>query len=150
MTDLLMHFLRRIAYAYSGAILLPVALLPLAYIFTLGGHSLMILGVLGLPAGVIIGLAIGDWRMRAPGMVVLLRAVLAFAALAGCLAFLGTLRGSPFLINHGWVYIVPVGPLAAALASGLIPSRAPRPATGAHLKSSAAEQAIGPDGRAHG
>ncbi len=107
---------QRIASGYAGAVLLPLLLLPIALINTMGGHSLMYITVLGSPLGLLAGLIISDRKRHLAPQMILLRTSI---ALVVAVAWIALIASAPFFVNNGWILIPLGGPLIAAVVSGL-------------------------------
>jgi hypothetical protein len=116
---------RRIAFAYVGAILLLLILLPIAVIETMGGHSLMFITLFGAPAGAVLGLIVADRRMHLSGRAIGLRTLVAVGVFLGWSILAWSLRGNPFVVNKGWILIPIPGPLIAAVLSSSVAVRSP-------------------------
>ena len=108
---------QRILFGYAGAILLPLLLLPIAIIYTMGGHSLMFITVFGSPLGLLVGLIISDKKRHLTPYAILLRTVIAFVAAIAWIALVASVKIVPFFVSQEWVLIPFGGPLVAAPVS---------------------------------
>lgn len=114
---------KRIFFAYLGAIGLPVLLLPVAVINTMGGHSLMYISVYSSPIGLLAALSYSDVRRQYETKAILIRSsssLIIYIAFFALIAFLSETGISPFLKNQGWILIVLIAPLITATASDKI------------------------------
>ena len=113
----------RILFAYIGAIGLPLLLLPVAVVFTMGGHSLMYLSVYSSPIGLIAALSYSDVRRQYENKAILIRSTASLIVFIACFAliiFVSEAEISPFLKNQGWILIVLVAPFITATATAKI------------------------------
>jgi len=113
----------RIIFAYIGAIGLPLLLLPVAVVYTTGGHSLMYLSVYSSPIGLLAALSYSDIRRQYENKAILIRStagLIVFVASSALIIFISEAEISLFLRNRGWILIVLVGPLITATASAKI------------------------------
>jgi len=113
----------RIVFAYVGAIGLPLLLLPVAMIYTMGGHSLMYLSVYSSPIGLLAGLSYSDVRRQYETKAILIRStasLIVFIASSALILFVSEAEISPFLKNEGWILIVLVAPLITATTTSKI------------------------------
>jgi voltage-gated potassium channel Kch len=113
----------RIAFAYGGAIGLPLLLLSVAIIYTMGGHSLMYLSVYSSPIGLLAGLSYSDVRRQYETKAILIRSaasVIVFIVSFALILFISEAEISPFVKNQGWILIVLVVPLITATATSKI------------------------------
>jgi hypothetical protein len=93
----------RIIFAYLGAIGLPLLLLPVAVINTMGGHSLMYISVYSSPIG-LPALSYSDVRRQYETKAILIRSsssLIIYIAVFALIAFLSEAGISPFLKNQG-------------------------------------------------
>ncbi len=104
----------RIIFAYIGAVLLPIILLPIAMIKTMAGHSLMYLTVFASPVGLMMAILFYDVKRGLPLIIILLRTFVALTILILFFMILIQTQISPFFINKGWLLIPIVGPPLAA------------------------------------
>jgi hypothetical protein len=113
----------RIIFAYLGAIGLPLLLLPVAMINTMGGHSLMYISVFSSPIGLLAALSYSDVRRQYETKAILIRStasLIVFIVSFALIAFLSEAEISPFLKNHGWILIVLAASLITATATDKI------------------------------
>jgi len=114
---------KRIILAYLGAIGLPLLLLPLAVINTMGGHSLMYISVYSSPIGLLAALSYSDIRRQYESKAILIRSSLSmiiYIAVFALICFLSEAGKSPFLKNQGWILVVFIAPLITATATDKI------------------------------
>jgi len=110
----------RIIFAYLGAIGLPLLLLPVAMINTMGGHSLMYISVYSSPIGLLAALSYSDVRRQYEIKAILIRSsssLIIYIAVFALIGFLSEAGISLFLKNQGWVLIVLIAPLITATAT---------------------------------
>ena len=113
----------RILFAYIGAIGPPLLLLPVAMVYTMGGHSLMYFSIYSSPIGLIAALWYSDIRRQYENKAILIRStagLIVFIAFFALIIFVSEAEISPFLKNQGWIVIVLVAPLITATASAKI------------------------------
>jgi hypothetical protein len=110
----------RIMLGYLGAVLFPVIFLPLAALQTMGGHSLMYLGVFGSPLGFLVGISYADRLRRFFWKAILVRTFAGFVIMFAFVSVIVQIRISPFFVSNGWILIVLVGPLLSAAATEFI------------------------------
>lgn len=113
----------RIIFAYIGAIGLPLLLLPVAMIYTMGGHSLMYLSVYSSPVGLLAALSYSDVRRQYETKTILIRSIaslIVFVVSFALITFVSEAEISPFLKNQGWILIILVAPLITATATAKI------------------------------
>jgi hypothetical protein len=110
----------RIMLGYLGAVLLPVIFLPLAALQTMGGHSLMYLGVFGSPFGFLVGISYADRRRQFFWKAILVRSFAAFVIIFAFILIIAQIRISAFFVTNGWILIVLIGPLLSAAATDFI------------------------------
>jgi hypothetical protein len=116
---------RRIAFAYCGAILVPLVLLPIGVINNMAGHALLYITVSGSPAGTLLGLGLADTRAGLPTTKIVVRTLVAIVAVVAWIVWVASLQSTPFLMNNGWTLIPVGGPLVAALVSATVKARPP-------------------------
>ena len=110
----------RIIFAYLGAFGLPLLLLPLAVINTMGGHSLMYVSIFSSPVGLIAALSYSDIRRQYETKTIMIRSaasLVIFMLFFVLIAILSEAGISTFLKNQGWILMILVGPLIAAIAT---------------------------------
>jgi hypothetical protein len=115
--------IERIIFAYLGAIGLPLLLLPIAIINTIGGHSLMYISVYSSPIGLLAALSYSDVRRQYETKAILIRStagLIVFIAFFALIILVSEAEISPFLKNQGWILIVLVAPLITATATAKI------------------------------
>lgn len=113
----------RIAFAYLGAIGLPLLLLPVVIIYAMGGHSLIYLSVYSSPVGLLAGLSYSDVRRQYETKAILIRStagLIVFIVSLALILFVSEAEIFPFLKNQGWILIVLVVPLITATATSKI------------------------------
>ncbi len=113
----------RILFAYIGAIGLPLVLLPVAMVYTMGGHSLMYFSVYSSLIGLLAALSYSDIKRQYENKAILIRStagLIIFMASFALIIFLSEAEISPFLKNQGWILIVLVAPLITATASAKV------------------------------
>jgi hypothetical protein len=113
----------RIIFAYLGAIGLPLLLLPVAVINTMGGHSLMYISLYSSPIGLLATLSYSDVRRQYETKAILIRSssgLIIYIAAFALIGFLSEAGISPFLKNQGWILIVLAAPLISAIATNNI------------------------------
>ena len=122
---LTLWFLKRVAFAYFGAVLLPLLLLPLAFVETVGGHSVLFLGIFASPAGSLAGCAYSDVRRHFQLRAIVGRTAAASIVLLVLYFVLFQIEDVlPFFKNDGWILIPLAGPLFAGGVSEFILLRA--------------------------
>jgi hypothetical protein len=112
--------INRILFAYLGAIGLPLLLLPLAMIETMGGHSLMYVSLFSSPIGLIAAMAYSDKKRHFNHGETITRSALAVAVYILTfllILLLSEINISSFLKNQGWILVVVLAPLLAALST---------------------------------
>jgi hypothetical protein len=113
----------RIIFAYLGAIGIPLLLLPVAAIYTMGGHSLMYITIISSPIGLIAGLCYSDVKRKYQFKAIVIRSIasiIVFIILLALIALSSEAEISTFLKIHGWVLIPLTTPLITAIASNKI------------------------------
>ncbi len=121
-------FLKRIAFVYFGAVLLPLLLLPLAFVETVGGHSVLFLGIFASPVGILAGCAYSDVRRHYQLIAIVVRTAAASMVLLFLYFVLFQIEDVlPFFKNDGWILIPLAGPLFAGGVSEFIPTEADGP-----------------------
>ena len=113
----------RIIFAYIGAIALPLLLLPVAMVYTIGGHSLMYVSVICSPIGLLAALSYSDVRRQYETKAILVRSsasLIVFIVSFAIIAFLSEAEISSFLKNQGWILIVLVAPLITTIVTNNI------------------------------
>jgi hypothetical protein len=113
----------RIIFAYLGAIGLPLLLLPIAILSTMGGHSIMYISIVFSPIGLIAGLCYSDIKRRYEVKAIVIRStasLIILFILLGLIASLSEAGISTFLKIHGWILIPLVTPLITATATNKI------------------------------
>lgn len=125
---LTLWFLKRIAFAYFGAVLLPLLLLPLAFVETVGGHSVLFLGIFASPVGILAGCAYSDVRRYFQLRAIVVRTAAASMVLLVLYFVLFQIEDVlPFFKNDGWILIPLVCPVFAGGVSEFILTEADRP-----------------------
>ena len=122
--------INRTKMAYIGAIGLPVLLLPLAAMFTMSGHSLMFIGILSAPIGLIAALSYSDIKRQYKATAIVVRstvALMVYVLIFTFVVFISKANTSPFLINHGWVLILLTSPFLAAIVTEIIMLKSVQP-----------------------
>ena len=122
--------INRTKMAYIGAIGLPVLLLPLAAMFTIGGHSLMFISILSAPIGLIAALSYSDVKRQYKATAIVVRstvALMVYALTFAFVVFISKANTSPFLINQGWVLILLTSPFLAAIVTEKIMLKSVQP-----------------------
>ncbi len=118
---------KRIVFAYIGAIGLPLLLLPVIVIYTMGGHSLMYLSVYSSPIGLLAALSYSDVRRQYETKIILIRStasLIVYLVSFALIIVVSEAEISPFLKNQGWILIVLLAPLITATATArILPSR---------------------------
>ena len=104
-------------------------LLPVAIVWTMGGHSMIFCTVYGLPVGSTAGLWYSDFRRHYVPVAGLLRSVVGLLLEVLMILVLSKIGFSPFWSNHGWVLIPLCVPFVAAVVSGLILTTHVKPQT---------------------
>jgi len=121
-------FLKRIAFASFGAVLLPLLLLPLAFVETVGGHSVLFLGIFASPVGILAGCAYSDVRRHFQPRAIVVRTAAASMVLLVLYFVLFQIEDVlPFFKNDGWILIPLAGPLFAGGVSEFILKEADGP-----------------------
>jgi hypothetical protein len=111
---------KRIVFSYLGAFLIPICLLPVAFAWTMGGHSLMYMTAYGSLIGITIGLCYSDLRRHYFLSAILVRSFVGLLAAVLVVVAMSEIRVSVFWDNQGWIFIPVCAPLIAAVMSGLI------------------------------
>ena len=104
----------RLLIAYAGAAGLSLSFLPLASIFTMGGHSLMFVMMLASPVGVVVAISYADSRRGFQPATICLRSGVALIVLILTVAGIAQIQVSPFFINDGWLLVPVAAPLLSA------------------------------------
>ena len=122
-----MGVVKRVGFGYLGVLLLPLILLPLAAYYTMGGHSLMFLGVYASPAGMLAAIAYSDVKRRFRLLAIVVRTLSAFVLLFVCFLVLDQLDDvSSFFKNDSWMLIPLLGPLIVGGATEFILGKSSR------------------------
>jgi len=112
---------KRIGFGYLGGLLLPLILLPVAAYNTMGGHSLMYLGIYASPVGMLAAIAYSDVKRRFQLIATLVRTLSTCIVLFAVLLVLAQLEDySPFFKNDSWMLIPILGPMLACGATEFI------------------------------
>lgn len=112
--------INRTKMAYIGAIGLTLLMLPLATMFTMGGHSLMFVSIFSAPIGLIAALSYSDVKRQYKAKAIVIRstaALLVYAFTFSLVVFVSKANISPFLMNQGWVLILLASPFLVAIAT---------------------------------
>jgi hypothetical protein len=113
----------RVIFAYLGAFGLPLVLLPISMIDTMGGHSLMHISFFASPIGLLGALSYCDVKRRYKNEAIIIRSLsslLVYVAVFVLIATVSESGLSQYLQNQGWVLIVVLAPLAAAAVTNKI------------------------------
>lgn len=111
--------IKRTLYSYAGALLVPLLLMPFAAMFTMGGHSLMYIVILGSPLGLILGTIYYDTKNSYDYKSKSVRLGISIAATIVVMYFIFTntaLRN----MNNGWLVIPVICPILVAPISGML------------------------------
>ena len=101
----------RLIIGYVGGIGLPLVLLPLAYAYTLGGHSLAMLLLYGSPLGLFTGLIYSDVKRGIVKRRIVIRCLVSFALLFAFAYLSLYIRIIPWQGDFGYLLGIPfIGP----------------------------------------
>ena len=113
-------FGRRIAFAYGGALLVLLFLLPLAILNTMAGHSLMFMAVLGTPVGAAIGAVLAGRGVGRSSLAAGIEFLVAVTAGVAWILIVATIRSPVIMQTNGWMLLPFSVPLIAAASSSAV------------------------------
>jgi len=113
----------RIVFSYVGACLLPLALMPVAFSFTMAGHSFMYVVMYSCPVGLLGGLVISDRRQRYGFCRIVGRLFVSLFVFLAFVAVIGFANLFPLLTNKGWLLLPIAGPIVVVSVSQLLFTR---------------------------
>jgi len=106
-------------YAYVGAISIPLVLLPISVVVTLGGHSLMYIVVFGTAIGVISSTIYYDIKKEYDFNAMSARTAFSIVLLPTVIYIVG-ITTEAMNINRGWLLVPLITPISVASLSGII------------------------------
>jgi hypothetical protein len=118
--------LRRILFSYLGGVGVPLCLLPIGKIDSMGGHYILFIVLIFCPIGLFAGLLYADIRRHVLIYYALIRSFFAVAILILLLILLGGLSeliGGPFFKNDSWILLPILGPALCAVFSEFLLSQ---------------------------